>query len=85
MPRISPERTSKEIGCLTPAGLRPSIFSRTCSPTVRSDAGYSDSILRPTIEAMRLSWSNCAIGAVVTWQPSRRIVTRSPISNISSR
>ena len=84
MPRISPERSSKEIGCLTPAGRRPSILRRT-SPIVRSVAGYSDSILRPTIDAIRLSWSNCAIGAVVTRQPSRRIVTRSPISNISSR
>ena len=84
MPTISPARTSKSIGPAAPCGCRP----RTCrrgSPIVRLPAGYSDSILRPTIDAMRLSWSNSAIGLHVTRPPSRRIVTRSPISNISSR
>ena len=84
MPRISPERTSKEIGFVTPAGRSPDTFIRT-SPIVRSIAGYSDSILRPTIDAISESWSSSLIAFEVTKQPSRRIVTRSPIANISSR
>ena len=85
MPRISPG-AHLEVDRLAP---RPAAAGRrragACSPIVRSPAGYSDSILRPTIDAMRLSWSKSAIGLQVTRPPSRRIVTRSPISNISSR
>ena len=51
IPRISPARTSNEIGFVTPAGRSPDTFIRT-SPIVRSVEGYSDSILRPTIEAI---------------------------------
>ena len=84
MPRISPARTSKSIGAAAPAGSSPLTFRRT-SPIVRLVAGYSDSIWRPTIDAIRLSWSNSDIGLHVTRPPSRSTVTRSPISNISSR
>ena len=84
MPTISPARTSKSIGATAPAGRSPRTFRRG-SPIVRLDAGYSDSILRPTIDAISESWSKSLIGLLVTSPPSRRIVTRSPISNISSR
>ena len=84
IPTISPARTSKSIGATAPAGRSPRTFRRG-SPIVRLDAGYSDSILRPTIEAISESWSKSLIGLLVTSPPSRRTVTRSPISNISSR
>ena len=85
MPRISPALTSKSIAFSVPAGLRPTTFSRA-SPSLRSGlCGYSDSILRPTIEAISPSWSSSVIIAVRANLPSRRTVTRSPISNISSR
>ena len=41
--------------------------------------------MRPTIEPISPSWSISLIRAVLANLPSRRIVTRSPISNISSR
>ena len=85
MPTISPARTSKSIGAAAPRGLQAARPSAAARRSCGSPPGTATRSCGPTIEAISESWSKSVIGAVVTSPPSRRTVTRSPISNISSR